>query len=179
MYELMKELNDLPDESKYIIMNDYTEFFSEQEDKGRSAEDIIGGLSSPKQIALGYRNGMPVPIEGITESEHTGRRTPLSVLKFVLMLPAAVLYVCVTAALGLVMLAVAALLCVGGVALSVYSFAALSLSFGFIIVGIGGVLFTFAFVVLCVSVFRLAVRMVTAFPKYMGRVLYTKQKSVE
>lgn len=179
MYELMKELDGIPDESKYIIMNDYSGYFSEQEDKGLSVDDIIAKLGSPEKIALSYKNGVPVLPEEIGEVTDKGNRTPLSVLKFILMIPAAALYVPLTASLGLVMFSAAAVLCVASIALSVYAFSALSLSFGFIIVGIGGVLFTFSFVMLCVTVCRLAVRMVTAFPKYMGRVLNNTEKSVE
>ncbi len=181
MYELMVELADIPDEEKVVIMNDYTQFFTEHTEQGMSEENIINALSSPKEIANGYKNGLPLPIEGIESvyiNEQSGKVTAISVLKFILLIPVAAIYIPVTAVLGIAILLLSLALCAASVCLSVFSFTVASLQTGFILLGIGGIFFTLAFLILSVVIFKGAIKTVLVFPKLMGRVLKNNKKAV-
>lgn len=180
MYALMTELSDLPDEQKYVIMSDYTQFFSDEIAKGRSEEDIISSLEAPEKIAKDYKNGTSLPPEGVRSiygDTQCSKVTPLSIFKFVCLIPVAAVYLAVTVTLGLVLLLITVMLCVASVCLSVFSFTVASLQTGFILTGIGAIFFTFTFIFLSVSVFKGAVFTVTIFPKFMGRVLKNKSKN--
>jgi len=179
MYELMKELDFMSDEKKYDIMNDYNGFFSEQTDNGKSEDEIIDLLRSPKEIAESYRSGMPLSLEFLTSDSSEHIPAYKRIIKFILLIPCAVVYVPVTAVLGAVLIALSVILCAVGVAVSVYSFSALHLSLGFAVIGIGGIVFTFAFVMLCVAFVQLTSKMVTYFPRYMGRLLGNTDRSVK
>ncbi len=179
MYELMKELDGMSDEKKYDIMNDYTGFFSEQTDNGRSPEEIISMLHSPKEIAESYKKGKPVELDVFASGSEDDTPAYKRVVKFILLIPCALVIVPLSALAGALLVALSVVLCVAGVAVSVYSFFASSLSFGFIIIGIGGILFTFSFVMLCVSFIQLTAKMVKSFPNYMGRVLNNTDRSVK
>ena len=186
MYELMKELDGMSDEKKYDIMNDYTGFFSEQTDNGRSPEEIISMLHSPKEIAESYKKGKPVELDVFASGSEDDTPAYKRVVKFILLIPCALVIVPLSALAGALLVALSVVLCVAGVAVSVYlggrriikKFAS-SLSFGFIIIGIGGILFTFSFVMLCVSFIQLTAKMVKSFPNYMGRVLNNTDRSVK
>lgn len=179
MYELMTELSDLPDEEKYVVMNDYNQLFSEQIADGMSEEAVTSALASPQKIAEGYKNGRPLPIVGVQSiyENSSGKATSLSVFKFICLIPVAIVYVPVTLALGILALLLTAVLCAASVCLSVFSFTVASLQTGFILTGIGGIFFTLTFLLLSVFVFKGAVCMVTAFPKFMGRILKNKRKA--
>ena len=179
MYELMKELDGVNDESKYVIMNDYTGFFSEQTDNGRSVDEIIAMLHTPKEIAESYKNGKPFEPTCIASDTQEKNPAYKRVLKFILLIPCAIVLESLSALAGTLLVLLSVILCIASVAVSVYSFSALSLSFGFIIIGIGGILFTFSFIMLCVASVQLTVKMLTAFPKYMSRVLNNTDGSVK
>lgn len=180
MYELMVELADIPDEEKVVIMNGYTQFFAERTNQGMSEESIIDTLSSPKEIAQGYKNGSPLPIEGVESvysGEKSGEKTAGSVIKFILLIPVAAIYIPITAVLGLAVLLLSLALCAASVCLTVFSFTVASLQTGFIVLGIGGIFFTLAFLMLCVVIFKGSWKIVLAFPRLMGQVLTNKRKA--
>lgn len=180
MYELMTELDGLPDERKYIVMNEYTQYFTEQTENGLSEEGIISSLGSPKEIAQSYKSGSPIRLAGVASvdlSSGESTKTPLSVFKFILLIPAAAVYLPVMTALGLAVLLISLLLCAASVCLTVFSFTVASLQTGFIFLGIGGIFFAFAFVMFCVVIFKGALRLVFFFPKLMGRVLRNESKA--
>lgn len=181
LYKLTLALGDLPDEEKLIITTDYTQFFEEQKRGGASEEEIISTLASPEEIASSYKSGNPLPISGVRSiydaSDDGGGATPLSVLKFICLIPAAIVYLPVTVLLGLTVLLVDILLCVLSVCASVLSFASSSLQTGFILTGIGGILFTFGFALLAVIIFKKALSVVLILPEFMGRVLKNKRKA--
>ena len=176
MYELMKELDDLSDERKLDIMNDYTGFFAEQADIGRTEEEIISLLHSPKEIAESYRNGEPVELESFGAKSEERQPAHKRVLKFILLIPCAVIYVPFTAVIGAALVLLSVALCAATVALSVFAFSAVKLSIGFVLIGAGGIIFTASFVMLCVAFVRLTGKMVLYLPKYMAGVL--KDRSV-
>lgn len=171
MYELMKELDGMSDEQKYTVMSDYTSLFDEQTEMGRTEDEIISKLLSPKEIAEGYRSGTPVPLELFTSHDEDQLPAFKRVLKFILLIPCAVVIVPLAALAGAALAALSLALCAASVALSVYSFAAVNLSFGFFITGVGGIVFTFSFIMLCVAFVQLTAKMTAWFPKYMGKVL--------
>lgn len=181
MYELMVELADISDKEKVVIMNDYTQLFSESIEQGVSEENIIASLATPKEIAQSYKDGSPLPIKGVDSvynCEQGGNMTTSSIMKFILLIPVAILYVAVTSALGLATLFLCLVLCAASVCISVFSFTVASLQTGFILLGIGGIFFTLAFLILCVVVFKSAIKIVLKFPKYMGSVLRNNKKAV-
>lgn len=180
MYELMTELGDLSDEKKYIVMNEYTQYFNEKTESGMSEESIISSLHSPKDIAQSYKSGSPIRLEGVSSvcvSPCEGGKTPLSVFKFILLIPAAAVYITVLSALGLSVLLASFLLCAASVCLSVFSFTVASLQTGFVLLGIGGIFFAFAFLMLSVVIFKGALRLICFFPALMGRVLRNEKKA--
>lgn len=180
MYKLMIELSELPDEEKYIVMNDYTQFFEQQISEGIGEAEAVASLASPKEIAEGYLTGNPLPIKGIESiynKGESGRVTAMSVFKFIALIPVAAIYIPVMSALGIACLLFVMALCVIGICVSVFSFAVMSLEVGFILTGIGGIFFAFSFSLLSVLVFRIFWALVLTFPKFMGRVLKNKQKA--
>lgn len=179
MYELMKELDGMSDEQKYDIMNAYTGLFSEQTERGISEQEIVDMLHSPKEIADSYLNGTPVPLDLFISQNENRQSKHKNILKFIMLMPCAVIYVPVTAMIGAALVLLSVILCTVSIAVSVYSFSAAHLSFGFIIIGAGGIIFTFSFVMLCVIFVRLTGMMVTYFPKYMSRVLNNTDRSVK
>lgn len=181
MYELMVELADIPDNEKVVIMNDYTQLFSESTEQGMSEESIISSLATPKEIAQSYKDGAPLPIKGVDSvysNEQGGNITASSIMKFILLIPVAIIYVAVTSAFGLVVLLLCLALCAVSVCLSVFSFTVAGLQSGFILLGIGGIFFTLAFLMLCVVVFKGAIKIILKIPKYMGSVLRNNKKAV-
>ena len=179
MYDLMVELDGVPDEDKFVLMNDYNQYFTDRIDEGLSEDDIISKLRSPKEIADGYRNGVPIPIDGVDSvlsSSQRGEKTPLSVLKFVLLIPVCALYEVLAVSVGVILLAAVAALCAAGSLVSVAAFMSASLNTGFMLLGIGGIFLTFAFIMLCAAVFGGALGAVKKFPGFMGNVLHNRTK---
>lgn len=180
MYELMVELEGVPDEEKFVLMNDYTQYFENKSDSGMSEEDIVKNLSSPKEIARSYKRGKPIPLEGVDSvltSDLSGDKTALSVLKFVLLIPVCAVYEVLAVGLGVALLAAVLALCMACAVGGVVSFVSVSLGNGFIFLGVGAVFLTFAFVMLFMVVFKFSVDAVKFFPAFMGRVLANKPKN--
>ena len=65
MYDLMIALNGIPDEEKFVLMNDYTQYFEDKLESGMVEEDIVNSLKAPREIARRYKNGNPIPIDGV------------------------------------------------------------------------------------------------------------------
>lgn len=173
MYKLMVELTDLPDEKKYVIMNEYTQFFDERLDRGMSEEQIAEALPAPKVIAQAYKDGSPLPI-GEMQSIYDGKsssRTAASVFKFICLIPVAVLYFPIVTVLGLALFLIAVALCAACVCMSVFSFTAVPLQTGFILTGIGGIFFTLTFLFLSILIFKGVFVLLKIFPAFMGSVL--------
>lgn len=180
MYELMKEISFLSDEEKINVMNDYTLYFSQQINKGLTEEEACGALCSPAEIADSYRNGAPLPILGVDsvyKEENERGKTPLSVFKFICLIPAAVVYLPVVAVVGLVLFVMAIALCAVCVGVSVFSFTLLSINTAFIFVGIGMILFTVVFLLLSVLIFRATIYFLRLLPGFMKGVLQNKRKA--
>lgn len=177
MYDLMLELEGIPDEEKFVLMNDYNQFFENKLEEGMTEEEIVNNLRTPHDIARSYKKGKPIPIEGVDSvltSEQTGKKTLSSVFKFVLLIPVCAVYEVLAAALcAAVMLTVLAL-CLACAIGGVVSFVSVSLGGGFVLLGIGAVFLTFAFVVLFMLSVRLTADAVKLFPRFMGRVLANK-----
>lgn len=179
MYDLMVELEGIPDEDKFVVMNDYTQYFSDSIENGLSEDDIINALRSPKEIADGYKNGTPIPIKGVESvlgNNRKGNKTVQSVFKFILLIPVCALYEVLTVLLGLACLAVTLVLCAVGALASVTAFLSVPLNNGFIFLGFGGIFLTFSCVMLCAVVFKGAVGAVLKFPVFMGKVLNNRKK---
>ncbi len=179
MYDLMIGLDGVPDEEKLLVMNDYDLYFSEKISDGMSEEAIVSSLKSPEEIAKGYKTGQPVPIEGVESvlsDLGKGKKTPLSVFKFILLIPVCALYEIFALSLGIVSLIVSLGLCFSGALLSVAAFMSSPLSRWFIVIGIGSIVITFAFVMLVTAVFQGTVRLVRKFPRFMSRILHNCEK---
>lgn len=182
MYDLMIALEGIPDEEKFVLMNDYTQYFEDKLASGMSEEKITGSLKSPREIARHYKSGNPIPIDGVESvltSNPQGKKTFLSVFKFILLLPVCAVYEVIAAAFGIALLAAALLLCMACALGGVVSFVSAALNKGFILLGIGAVLLTFAFVMLFMLVFRFSVDAVKFFPAFMSRILSNKPKKKE
>ncbi len=180
MYELMKAVESFPDEKKYTVMSDYDRYFSRKKESGLSDEDIIAALPMPQSIADGYRSGSPFPLDEPTASEFSekskGRAAPLGVFLFTLLVPVCAVYEVLDAALSVVAAVIMLALCVAAAFASVACFGVISLSKGFILLGIGGLLITAALVLFSSVLFRLLARSFGAFPRLMKRVLHNQGK---
>lgn len=182
MYDLMIALEGIPDEEKFVLMNDYTRYFENKLAGGMSEENIVNSLKSPREIARRYKNGNPIPIDGVDSvltSDPKGKKTFLSVFKFILLLPVCAVYEVIAAAFGIVILAAVLILCMACALGVVVSFVSVALNNGFIFLGIGAVLLTFAFVMLFMLVCRFSVDAVKFLPNLMGRILSNKPKKKE
>lgn len=180
MYELMKAVESFPDEKKYTVMSDYDRYFSRKKEDGLSDEDIISALPMPQSIADGYRSGNPFPLYEQTESEFSensrGRAAPLGVFLFALLIPVCAVYEVLDAVVSLAAAVIMLALCIAAAFASVACFGVISLSKGFILLGIGGLLITAALVLFSSVLFRLLVRSFGAFPRLMRRVLKYQKK---
>ena len=179
MYDLMVELEGVPDEDKLVLMNDYNQYFTDRIEGGMSEDDIVSRLRSPKEIAASFKNGTPIPIEGVDSvliGVQKGNKTPMSVFKFILLIPVCAVYEVFAVSVGLVLLAVTLVLCAVCALASVAAFMSVPLSRGFILLGVGGIFLTFAFVMLCTAVFAGALGAAAKFPGFMGRVLNNRTK---
>lgn len=180
LYQLMKELDEFPDEMRYMIVNDYAFYYGEQLEKGLSEEQISKNLYSPKEIAESYKNGQPLTPTGtdsIYKSDREKSRTALSIFKFICLIPVAIIYMPVASVLGLALFLCTICLGIISVCVSVFSFTVSGINLGFIFTGIGGIFFTAAFVFLSIIIFKSALALIRAFPEFMGRVLNNKKKA--
>ena len=177
MYELMVELTDLPDEKKYVIMNDYNQVFSENLEKGLSEEQITEKLQSPRVIAQSYKDGSPLPLPGIDSiyNVEKSKRTAASTLKFICLIPAAIIFFPLVTFLGLTFFLLSAGLCVVGVCIGVFSFTVASIQIGFIFMGIGGIFFTLSFLFLSIFILKAAFFILKAFTSFMKGILYNRK----
>ena len=174
MYDLMRELDGVPDEEKFVLMNDYTQYFENHIESGMTEESIIENLKTPHEIACCYKKGKPIPLEGVESvlaSEQDGDKTALSVIKFIFLIPVCVVYEAATAAVCAIIVAASLALCLVCAVGGVVSFVSVVLNKGFILLGIGAVILTFAFVMLFMLAVNFTVSAVKLFPRYMGRVL--------
>lgn len=179
MYDLMIALEGVPDEEKFVMMNDYTRYFEDKLAEGMSEESIVSSLKSPREIARRYKNGNPIPIDGVESvltSNPQGKKTFSSIFKFVLLVPVCAVYEVLAVGFGIVMLAAILVLCMACALGGVVSFVSVALNKGFLLLGIGAVFLTFALVMLFMIVFRFSVDSVKFFPALMGRILSNKPK---
>ena len=171
MYELMSALDGMPDEDKYTIKNECDRYFAQQLEKGTDESEIINGLGSPEAIALRYKHGDRVLLNGIITEKKQGKRTAGSVARFILLLPVGAVTVPLTAVMCVLFLMFAVVLCIVSLALGVFSFTLTSFSPGFIIIGLGLLTLTFSFVMLCIALSKFTSAAVRVFPRFMKRVL--------
>ncbi len=171
MFELMSALDGMPDEDKYNITNDYEKYFDEQLENGVEESEIINALGSPGLIAKRYISGDPIPLDGIMPQKGKSRKTAGSIAKFILLLPVGAVTVPLTAVVCVVLALIAAAVCIVSLAGGVFSFTLLSFSPGFIIIGLGLIALTFAFVMLCIALSKFTALAVGAFPRFMKKVL--------
>ena len=108
-------------------------------------------------------------------SDQNGQKTFLSVLKFILMIPVCFLYEIAAVALGTVLFAAAAALCISAALICVGAFMSVTLDAGFVVFGLGSILLTFSFIMLAVLVFKSLTRAVKFFPNLMGGILRNKK----
>ncbi len=179
MYKLLIALSDLPDEEKYVVVNDYKQYFEQQINEGRSESDISSSLPPPEKIAQSYIDGNPLPIEGVRTvyDDESGRKSALSVFKFICLMPVAVVWEPVAAVLGVALLIVTAALCVAGVMLAVFSFQAVSLGAQFVLLALCGICAAIAFLLFSVAVFKAFIKLIKLLPSFMGKVLKNKKKA--
>ncbi len=178
MYDLMTAVKDLSDEEKYVIMNDYNQYFFDKKEAGLSEEEIVAALPSPKSIAEDYHHGIPTPIDGMdfgSVSENEDKKTPLSILLFILLMPVCAVYEALAVVLGIAAAVVMLALCIAAAFASVGCFGLAGLSRGFILVGIGGLLLTVALVLLSAAMFRAIAAGIAWFPRFMKRVLNNRK----
>lgn len=177
MYKLMVELAELPDEKKYVIMNDYNRFFSENLEKGLSEEQITEKLQSPVIIAQSYKDGSPLSLTGI-DSIYNGeksKRTAASTFKFICLIPAAIILFPLITFLGLTLFLLSAGLCVVGVCIGVFSFTVASIQIGFIFMGVGGIFFTLCFLFLSIFILKVAFFILKSFTSFMKDILHNRK----
>lgn len=181
MYELMTAVKNLPDEAQYVIMNDYNEFFDIKKSEGLDEEDITALLPSPKVLAAEYRHGMPTPIDGTKMAERAApppHVTALSVFLFILLIPVCAVYEIIAFAVGLAFSVLLLALCIAAAFAGVACFGLSALSRGFILLGVGGLILTVAFVMLSAAAFRGFIAALAFFPKFMSRVLWNRKDKV-
>jgi len=171
MFELMSALDGMPDEDKYNITNDYERYFDEQLENGVEESEIIKALGSPEQIAKRYKSGDPIPLDGIMPQKGKSNKTAGSIAKFILLLPVGAVAVPLIAVICIALVLIAAVICIAALAGGVFSFTLTSFSPGFIMIGLGLVTLTFAFVMLCIALSKFTALAVGAFPRFMKRVL--------
>ncbi len=177
MYDLTVALDGVPDEEKYVLTNDYDRYFSDRLSEGMSEELITQNLSSPAEIARRYKQGDPIPIDGVDSvfvSQKKGKITFLSVCKFILMIPLCIVYEIISVFFGIVLFLISLMLCVGGALFSVAAFMSMSLNIGFLLLGIGGIFLTVSFVMLSGFVILAAVKAVRFLPGKMSVILNNK-----
>ena len=176
MYELMSELENLPDEEKLAVMNEYNNYFYEKTESGMSENEAAQLLPSPKEIADSYRSGEPYELGG----EHTEKKqslSPLGVLLFILMIPVCAVYEALAFVMGTGASVVMLALCVAAAFFGVACFGVSALSHGFILLGIGGLFLTVALVLFSAAMFKGIAAAFAWFPRTMGRVLHRKKEA--
>lgn len=179
MYELMVELDGVPDEEKLVLMNDYNTYFENKLEGGMSEEQIIEGLKTPHEIARRYKKGKPLPIEGVDSvltHENQGEKTFFSVVKFIFLIPVCAVYELLVLAFGIAGMALVLALCLACTLFVVVSFVSIPLNMGFIFVGLGCVCLMMAFIMLFIIVIHFMMMLMKLLPNYMGRVLSNTPK---
>ena len=174
MYELMKAAESFPDEMKFGLVNDCNRYFADQLDAGMTEAEITASLPSPGEIAERCKNGKPY-LPGALGADAARSATPLGIFLVVLLSPVLVVYEALMLAAGVISAVLLLALCVAAAFASVACFGVSTLSHGFILLGIGGLLVTVALVLFSVAAFRGIASGFAWFPRFMGRVLTFKK----
>ena len=179
MYDLMVYLEGVPDEEKYVLMNDYNQYFENRIQNGDSEETITQFLKPPREIARRYKKGNPIPIEGIDSvipHEQADNKDFFSILGFILLIPVCVVYETAVIVFCTALLIAVLALCMSGAVGIIVSFVSAALSKGFVLLGLGCVFLTLAFIILFMLTVNFFINAVKYFPNIMKRVLANKQK---
>ena len=181
MYDLMVYLEGVPDEEKYVLMNDYNQYFENRIQNGDSEETITNSLKPPREIARRYKKGNPIPIEGIESvipCEQSDNKDFFSILGFILLIPVCIVYEIAAAVFCAALLIAVLALCMSGAVGVIISFVSAALGKGFVLLGLGCVFLTLAFLILFMLTITFAIKAVKYFPNVMKRVLANKRKEI-
>lgn len=176
LYDLTLAVSDLPDEDKLSAVSGCEARIDELLAEGLDESEVLSSFPSPAAIAGSYRRGRPVDFSSvragrISDEKDTSSVSLKDLLLFILLIPVCAAVEIILFAIGIIIAVAALALTIAAALASAACFGVVTLSIGFLFIGIGGFFLTAACALLCAVLFRGIADILALFPRRMGRLI--------
>lgn len=176
LYDLTLAVSDLPDEDKLSAVSGCEARIDELLAEGHDESEILSSFPSPAAIAGSYRRGKPVNFSviltnGVSDENDISSVSLKNLPLFILLIPVCAAAEIILLIIGIIIAIAALALTIASALASAACFGVVTLSVGFLFIGIGGIFLTAACALLCTVLFRGIADILAIFPRRMGRLI--------